>query len=69
MYRVVVKRINHRGIRIIEPGPWHATRPDAEFWAKLLGDYGYHVEVESQRGALPSHDPDDELRNALSSMA
>jgi len=69
VYRVVIKRINHRGIRVVELGPWHVARADAELWADMLGECGYHTEVESQRGGWQPHEQDNELADALSSMA
>lgn len=70
MYRVVTKRFDHYDRRIIERGPWHVSRQDAESWASILKHLGYHVEVESQQpGAMMQAQPDDDLRNALASMA
>lgn len=70
MYRVVTKRIDHRNKRIVEYGPWFVSHYDAEHWAEILRNCGYHSEVESQYGTFPARDNgDDELRDALSSMA
>ena len=69
MYRVVIKRINNRGSMLVEPGPWHVSQADAEQWAEILENCGYHTEVEAQRGTASSDGDNDLLRNALSSMA
>jgi hypothetical protein len=71
MYRVVIKRFDHRDTRIIEKGPWHMSRDTAEDWADTLRDCGYHTEVESQLGLLgaPAEDDDNALRDALAGMA
>ncbi len=70
MYRVVTKRIDYRGKRIIEHGPWFVSHHDAEYWADILRDCGYHSEVQSQHGGGEAHaNEDSQLRDALSSMA
>jgi len=69
VYRVVIKRINHRGSMLVEPGPWHVSLNDAERWAEILENCGYHTEIETQRGSAASADDHDLLRSALSSMA
>lgn len=70
MYRVVIKRFDRRDTRIVEKGPWHVSRDDAENWAEILRDCGYHTEVESQhmKGSA-GEDDGRELRDALAGMA
>lgn len=52
MHRVVIKRIDHYGTRIVELGPWHVLQADAENWAEILRDCGYHAVVETQQGGV-----------------
>ena len=69
MFRVLTKRFDHRDRWIVEAGPWHDKRKDAEFWADLLRNIGYSVEVDVMHGEVSGADSNDELRDALSSMA
>lgn len=61
-YRVVIRRIDHRGKRVVEFGPW-LSRYEAEEWAELLRALGYHVDVEGMQGrvigGVPRGDEDD----------
>ena len=67
MYRVITTYHNGSTRPIVEPGPWHPARKDAELWADLLSNAGYRVEIESQHGRIDSDNSD--LAAALSSMA
>ena len=71
MYRVITTYRNRGSTRpIVEHGPWHPSRQEAERWAELLADLGYRVEIESQHGRPESADSNDsDLAAALSSMA
>lgn len=69
VHRVVVKRLDHRGNWIVEAGPWHASRSNAENWAEILRYMGYSAQVESIHGNIPGGSDDDDLRKALSGMA
>lgn len=69
MHRVVTDTRDHRGNRILEAGPWHATKEDAEHWAEVLRAIGYKVHVERMNGELGGGPADDALAHALSSMA
>ncbi len=67
MYRVVTIYRDGSTHPIIERGPWHPSRHDAEFWAEQLREAGYAVNIESQRvGGADDH---AELASALASMA
>lgn len=68
MHRVVTKRLDHRNNWIVEAGPWHMSRSDAENWADILRYMGYNVHVESLHSPF-SGGGDDDLMDALSSMA
>lgn len=52
MHRVVVRRFDHHGNLVVEAGPWHASRSDAENWAAILRYLGYDAWVESMRGGI-----------------
>lgn len=52
MHRVVVRRFDHRGKLIVETGPWHVDRGDAENWAAILRYLGYDARVESMHGRI-----------------
>lgn len=67
MYRVVTTYRNGSSHPVIERGPWHPTRHDAEFWAGQLQAAGYAVAIESQHVAAA--DENAQLASALSSMA
>ncbi len=70
MYRVVTTYRNGSTHPIIERGPWHPSRHDAEFWAEQLREAGYAVNIESQRvGGADGADDHAELASALASMA
>ncbi|QRM19969.1 hypothetical protein GBK02_11425 [Dechloromonas sp. TW-R-39-2] len=69
MFRVLTKRFDHRDRWIVEAGPWHNKREDAEYWAELLRNVGYSVEVDAQHGLVADSGGNDELMDALSSMA
>lgn len=68
MHRVVTKRRDHRGNWIVEAGPWHVSRSDAENWAVILRHVGYNAQVETLHGPV-SLGQDDDLHKALSNMA
>ncbi len=68
MFRVVTTYRNRGSTRpIVEHGPWHPSRRDAELWAELLGNAGYRVEIESQHGRIDSDNSD--IAAALAGMA
>lgn len=69
MHRVVTDTRDHRGHRLLEAGPWLASREDAENWAEILRDLGYKAHVERMHGELSGGDADDGFANALASMA
>lgn len=69
MFRVLTKRFDHRDRWIVEAGPWHDKREDAEYWAELLRNIGYSVEVDAQHGLVAGPGGNDDLMDALSSMA
>lgn len=69
MHRVVTKRLDHRNNWIVEAGPWHVSLSDAENWAAILRHLGYNAHVEGLHGALYGAHADDDLMDALSSMA
>lgn len=69
MYRVVTDIRDHRQNRLLERGPWHPHRDDAERWADILGAMGYKVKIEKMHGAISETAHDDDLAAALSSMA
>lgn len=52
MYRVVIKRRDHRRRVIIEAGPWLDLKNDAETWASIFQDLGYRTEVEHLKSDL-----------------
>lgn len=67
MHRVITKFRDRHGQVIIEKGPWHPSRDEAERWAEILRDRGYQVELESHGAGAGASDHD--LAQALSSMA
>lgn len=77
MFRVITKRLDHRRNWIVETGPWHVSRSDAENWAEILRDLGYNAQVEGQHDRLEPDNPvdhsngqiDADLLDALSNMA
>lgn len=81
MHRVVCYYEGQNWRRIVERGPWLASRAEAEAWADALRRIGYHAEVEdgSNRptgGAagegnkdLDDRDDHDELLKALGNIA
>ncbi len=70
MYRVVTTYRNGTARPIVEAGPWHPSRKDAELWAELLRASGYHVSIESQHVKLQDGDDDSsDLAAALANMA
>lgn len=69
MYRVVTKRFDHRDKWIVEPGPWHTARHDAEQWAETFRALGYNAEVEGMRGQVSDGYDNDALSDALANMA
>jgi hypothetical protein len=64
----VTKYRDHRNQWIVELGPWHVSRGDADNWAESLQGLGYVIQIESSHGDNGSNDNDD-LKDALSSMA
>ncbi|HJW26804.1 MAG TPA: hypothetical protein VJ576_18040 [Rhodocyclaceae bacterium] len=69
MHRVITKFRDRHGQVIIERGPWHPSREDAERWADLLRSFGYQVQVESHGNQLGGGADHQDLAKALSSMA
>lgn len=52
VYRVVIKRRDHRDRWIVEHGPWLSQESDADDWARIFQKLGYVVSVENMRGEL-----------------
>ena len=69
MHRVITRYRNGTARPIIERGPWHTSLETAETWQDLLRGMGYFVEIESQHGAMSGAGVDNELADALASMA
>jgi len=69
VHRVVTDIRDHRGQRILEAGPWHVSRDNAENWAKILRDLGYNAYVERMDGTISGGQTDDALAHALAGMA
>ena len=69
MFRVKTTYRNGTERPIIEHGPWHPTRKEAEYWAETLRDFGYVVEIESQHGKIEAKDDNADLAAALAGMA
>lgn len=69
MYRVVTKYLDRRRHWIVEHGPWHESRSDAEHWAEMLRWHGYQSEVEGQHGLIADQHGDHALHDALANMA
>ena len=67
MFRVITTYRNGIARPIIEKGPWHPSRQHTEYWAEILQQAGYIVEIESQGSAVASDHSD--LASALASMA
>lgn len=68
MYRVKTTYRNRGSDPIIEHGPWHDSRKNAEYWAEQLRLAGYAVSIESQSIKSDSNDNAD-FAAALASMA
>ena len=69
MYRVVTDIRNHRGQRVLEPGPWHPKKEDAEHWIEVLQALGYKTHIERMNGNIAGGAADDGLAHALENMA
>lgn len=69
VHRVVVRRHDHRGNLVVEAGPWHVSRSNAENWVEILRYMGYQARVESIHGGQVIGQDDDDLQQALSHMA
>lgn len=67
MYRLITTYRCHAARPVIERGPWHTSRKDAELWADMLRDVGYGVVIETQHGAV--QEDNSALADALASMA
>ena len=67
MYRVKTIYRNRGSDPIIERGPWHDSRKDAEYWAEQLRLAGYAVSIESQQ--IKNDDDNADLAAALAGMA
>ena len=52
VYRVVTDCRDHRGNRILEPGPWFSSQQMADHWADVLRLIGYRVIVEKLEGGV-----------------
>lgn len=55
VYRVVTDCRDHRGNRILEPGPWFSSQEVADYWAQVLRLIGYHAKVEKLEGDVGAH--------------
>jgi len=69
VHRVVTDTRDHRGNRILEPGPWLVSKDDAEHWAEILRTMGYKAHVERMNGDISGGQSDNALASALASMA
>ena len=73
MFRVKTTYRNGTARPIIEHGPWHPARKEAEYWAEQLRIAGYAVSIESQNihagGGGNDHDDNADLAAALAGMA
>ena len=69
MHRVITKFRDCHGSVIVERGPWHMSREAAEQWAETLEGLGYLVELEGSGGRIESGGGNNDLANALASMA
>jgi hypothetical protein len=69
VYRVKTTYRNGTSRPIIEHGPWHPAREDAEHWAETLRGFGYVVSIESQHGKIEDKDDNADLAAALAGMA
>lgn len=67
MFRVITTYRNGGTHPVIERGPWHPNRDNAELWAELLRGAGYVVRIESQFNAVS--EDNSALADALASMA
>lgn len=67
MFRVVTTHRTGGTHPVVEKGPWHTSRNNAELWADMLRTVGYVVRIESQEDTI-SDDP-SALATALASMA
>ena len=67
MYRLITTHRCHAARPVIERGPWHSSRRDAELWADMLREVGYGVEIEAQPGAV--QEDNSALAEALANMA
>ncbi len=52
MYRVITQSHDHRGMRIIEAGPWLASEAEAGKWASVLRSLGYVTRIEPMHGNI-----------------
>lgn len=55
VYRVITDCRDHRGNRILEPGPWFSSQEVADHWAQVLRTIGYNVKVEKLEGDVGLH--------------
>jgi hypothetical protein len=69
VYRVKTIYRNRGSDPIIERGPWHESRKDAEYWAEQLRFAGYAVSIESQNIKSEGVSDNSDLAAALASMA
>ncbi|MBL8429024.1 MAG: hypothetical protein JNJ95_03900 [Dechloromonas sp.] len=69
MYRVRTIYRSGTDRPIVEHGPWHESRKDAERWAEMLRAAGYGVSIESQSIKIDSGGENDDLAAALAGMA
>jgi hypothetical protein len=69
MYRVKTTYRNGTDRPIIEYGPWHDSRKNAEHWAELLGAAGYVTSIETQNVGSNMGDDNSDLAAALAGMA
>ncbi|MBL8448825.1 MAG: hypothetical protein JNM32_02755 [Dechloromonas sp.] len=69
MHRVVTKYKDRNRNVVIEHGPWHPTRQEAQRWADLLAQSGYRVDIESRGAEEGGGTSNADLAQALASMA
>lgn len=67
MFRVITTYRTGGPYPVVEKGPWHPDRQNAETWADRLRTLGYVVRIESQFNAIS--EDNSSLADALASMA
>lgn len=68
VYRVVVKRLDHRDRWLVERGPWITSEKEASAWANTLRRMGYVATVENMSGEVAHITADSKLANPLEAV-